>query len=67
MKVIERKKNTFVGLLEKVNGYGFLIPDSSVPFDIFIPNSEFNPLVISKKVLIKVIKWDVSQKIQLGK
>ena len=44
-----------------------MIPDSSVPFDIFIPNSEFNPLVISKKVLIKVIKWDVSQKNPVGK
>ena len=67
LKVIERKKDTFVGLLEEVNGFGFLITDSSVPFDVFIPKSEFNPLVIGKKVLIKVKKWDMSQKNPVGK
>ena len=56
LKVIERKKDTFVGLLEEVNGFGFLITDSSVPFDIFIPKSEFNPLVIGKKGFNKSYK-----------
>ena len=67
LKVIERKKDTFVGLLQEVNGFGFLIPDSSVSFDIFIPKSQINPLVIGKKVLIKVVKWDISQKNPVGK
>ena len=67
LKVIQRKKDMFVGLLEEVNGFGFLVTDSSVPFDIFIPKSGFNPLVIGKKVLIKVIKWDMSQKNPVGK
>ena len=67
LKVIERKKDTFVGLLQEVNGFGFLIPDSSVSFDIFIPKSQINPLVIGKKVLIKIVKWDISQKNPVGK
>ena len=67
LKVIERKQDTFVGLLEEVNGFGFLIPDKSIPFDVFIPKSQLNPLVIGKKVLVKVVKWDESQKNPVGK
>ena len=42
VKVIERKQNTFVGLLQETKGFGFLIPNGNIPFDIFIPNSEIN-------------------------
>ena len=67
LKVLERKNESFVGLLEEVNGFGFLIPDSTIPFDIFIPKNQLNPLVINKKVLVKVVKWDESQKNPVGK
>ena len=67
LKVIERKRDTFVGLLEVSKGFGFVIPDTSISFDIFIPKTQINPLVIGKKVLIKVINWDKTQKNPVGK
>ena len=67
INVLERKRDTFVGLLEEINGFGFLIPDSVIPFDIFIPKSQLNSLVVNKKVLVKVNKWDNSQKNPVGK
>ena len=67
LKVIERKRDTFVGLLEVSKGFGFVIPDTSISFDIFIPKTQINPLVIGKKVLVKVINWDKTQKNPVGK
>ena len=40
VRIIERKQNTFVGLLQETKGFGFLIPNGNIPFDIFIPNSK---------------------------
>ena len=48
-KVLERKKGSFVGLIPETNGFGFLIPDSNIPFDIFIPKPQINPTVVGKK------------------
>ena len=67
IKIIERKKNSFVGLIQETSGFGFLIPDANIPFDIFIPKSQINPMVIGKKVLVKVVSWDDSQKNPVGK
>ena len=66
-KVLERKKDSFVGLLQETNGFGFLIPDSNIPFDIFIPKPQINPTVVGKKVLVKVVSWDDSKKNPVGK
>ncbi len=67
VKIIERKQNTFVGLLQETKGFGFLIPNGNIPFDIFIPNSEINPLVVDKIVLVKVVSWNDSKKNPVGK
>ena len=66
-KVLDRKKNTFVGLIQETNGFGFLIPYSKIPFDIFIPKPQINPSVIGKIVLVKVVNWNDSQKNPVGK
>ena len=66
-KVLERKKNTFVGLIQETNGFGFLITDSKIPFDVFIPKPQINPSIIGKIVLVKVVNWDDSQKNPVGK
>ena len=66
-KVLERNKNTFVGLIQETNGFGFLITDSKIPFDVFIPKPQINPSVIGKIVLVKVVNWDNSQKNPVGK
>ena len=67
VRIIERKQNTFVGLLQETKGFGFLIPNGNIPFDIFIPNSEINPLVVDKIVLVKVVSWNDSKKNPVGK
>ena len=66
-KVLERKKESFVGLIQETNGFGFLLPDSNIPFDVFIPKPQINPTVIGKKVLVKVVSWDDSKKNPVGK
>jgi len=66
-KVLERKKNTFVGLIQETNGFGFLITDSKIPFDVFIPKPQINTMVIGKIVLVKVVNWDDSKKNPVGK
>jgi ribonuclease R len=66
-KVLERNKNTFVGLIQETNGFGFLITDSKIPFDVFIPKPQINPSVVGKIVLVKVVNWDNSQKNPVGK
>ena len=67
VRIIERKQNTFVGLLQETKGFGFLIPNGNIPFDIFIPNSEINPLVVDKIILVKVVSWNDSKKNPVGK
>jgi len=66
-KVLERKKESFVGLIQETNGFGFLLPDSNIPFDVFIPKSQTTPMVVGKKVLVKVVSWDDSKKNPVGK
>ena len=67
IKVIERKKTSFVGVLEESSGFGFLIPDGNIPFDIFLPKTEITSKTIDKKVLVGVVNWDDSQKNPVGK
>ena len=67
VRIIERKQNTFVGLLQETKGFGFLIPNGNIPFDIFIPNSEINPLVVDKIILVKVVSWNDYKKNPVGK
>ena len=51
---MERKKTSFVGVMQEVRGFGFLIPDGNIPFDIFIPKSEVSQKVVGKKILVKI-------------
>ena len=67
IKVIERKQTTFVGLLKETKGFGFLIPNGNISFDIFIPKPEINSMVVDKIVLVKVVSWNESQKNPVGK
>ena len=67
IKVNNRKKDFFVGVLEKHSTYGFVVPEGNISFDIFIPKSSFNFNDVGNKVLIKIIDWDSSQKNPVGK
>ena len=63
--VLERKKEFFVGLIEEKNGFCFLLPDANIPFDIFIPKQQNS--FSGKKVLVKVVDWNNSNKNPVGK
>ena len=67
VSVIERNRDFFVGKIQENNGFGFLISDYEIPFDIYVPKKEINPLITQKKVLVKVINWDESKKNPVGK
>ena len=56
LKVLERKKSSFVGVLQKDSKFAFLIPDNKkVPFDIFIPKQELDSGSDESKLL--VVGW----------
>jgi len=67
-KVIERKKNSFVGVLDVSSSGCFLVADNKkIPFDIFIPKSLFKSHYKNKKVLVQVTSWLSGGKNPVGK
>ncbi len=67
-KVVERKKNSFVGVLDVSSSGCFLVADNKkVPFDIFIPKSLFKSHYKNKKVLVQVTSWLSGGKNPVGK
>ena len=61
--VIERKKNSFVGAIEKSASYSFLVPnEKGVYFDVFIPGPLIKNNYNGKRVLATVGDWDQKQK-----
>ena len=67
-KVVERKKNSFVGVLDVSSSGCFLVADNKkVPFDIFIPKALFKSHYKNKKVLVQVTSWLSGGKNPLGK
>jgi len=68
LSVLERKKTSFVGVLQKESKFAFLIPDNKkVPFDIFIPNKELNKSYSGKKLLVEIVNWSENKKNPVGK
>ena len=65
-KVLKRKKTFFVGLLQEKKGFFFLLTDSNIIFDIFIPKQQTHHSFSGKKVLVKVVDWNNSNKNPVG-
>ena len=67
VRVFERQKASFTGVLDPVS-LCFLIPDDkSLYFDIFIPPKNVSPAYINKKLLVNIESWSVGQKSPVGK
>ncbi len=63
VEIIERWRNSFVGTIEVLPGFAFLIPDNkNMPFDLFIPLSKLNGAKQGQKAVAKVIEWDSKSK-----
>ncbi len=58
VEVLERVKDTYVGILELNKNFGFVVTDNqTMPYDIFIPKSKINKAVDGQKVMVKIVEW----------
>lgn len=63
VEIIERWRSSFVGTIEVMPNYAFLIPDNrNMPFDLFIPVSRLNGAKQGQKAVAKVIEWDTKSR-----
>lgn len=57
-KIIKRKKNEFVGVIEIQKNYAFVsIPDTRMYTDIFIPKNKIHKAEHGDKVLVRLDDW----------
>lgn len=63
VEIIERWKTSFVGTVEVMPNFAFLIPDNkNMPFDLFIPSQKLNGAKQGQKAVARVIDWDPKSK-----
>lgn len=63
VEIIERWRTTFVGTVELMPNFAFLIPDNkNMPFDLFIPSSKINGARQGQKAVARVTDWDSKSK-----
>ena len=68
VRVIKRKKEEFVGVIDNFSSNYFLIADDRrVFFDVFLPPKSIKSDFLNKKVLVKVEGWDSKYKNPIGK
>lgn len=67
VEIIERARETFVGTVETMPQFAFLIPDTKgMPFDLFIPNDKLNGAGQGMKAVARITQWDPRQKNPVG-
>lgn len=67
VEILERKKGTFVGIVQKSANYAFLIPTGKqLPYDVFIPTDHLNGAEDGDKVIVKIKDWPENQKNPVG-
>jgi ribonuclease R len=63
VEILERWRTTFVGTVEVMPSFAFLMPDNkNMPFDLFIPSSKLNGAKQGQKAVARVIDWNPKQK-----
>ena len=63
VEILERARTTFVGTVEIMPNFAFLIPDNkNMPFDLFIPSSKINDAKQGQKAVARVVDWDPKSK-----
>jgi ribonuclease R len=63
VEIIERWRTTFVGTVEIMPNFAFLIPDNkNMPFDLFIPSAKLNGAKQGQKAVARVIDWNPKSK-----
>lgn len=63
VEIIERWRTSFVGTVEIMPNFAFLIPDNkNMPFDLFIPVSKLNGAKQGQKAVARVTEWNPKSK-----
>lgn len=63
IEITERARETFVGTVEVMRQYAFLIPDTKgMPFDLFIPLDKLGGARQGEKAVARIVEWDKRQK-----
>ncbi|MEE4115918.1 MAG: ribonuclease R [Marinilabiliaceae bacterium] len=63
MEISERARETFVGTVEVMPQFAFLIPDTKgMPFDLFIPGDKLKGAKQGEKAVARITQWDRRQK-----
>jgi len=67
IKILNRSKKGYAGILEKENDTYFLIPsDLKMYSDIIIPENKLNGAKIGEKVFVKITDWTDAKKAPIG-
>lgn len=65
--IMERAKDTFVGILEVSENFAFLVRDNRVlTNDVFIPKNKLNGAKNGQKVVVKLMKWEPNLRSPVG-
>ncbi|MBE7629315.1 ribonuclease R [Tenacibaculum piscium] len=68
VEIMERKKTTFVGVLQMNKNFGFVIPDSQkMQADLFIAQNKLNGAEDGDKVVVEMTDWPENSKNPFGK
>ena len=63
VEVLERMRTTFVGTIEILPNFAFLVPDNkNMPFDLFVPINKLNGAKQGQKAVAKVVDWNPKSK-----
>ena len=63
VEVMERVRTSFVGTVEILPNFAFLVPDNkNMPFDLFIPINKLNGAKQGQKAVAKVVEWNPKSK-----
>ncbi len=67
IEIVERARETFVGVVEVSKNYAFLLPDSGkMPFDIFIPHEKLGGAEHGQKAIARITDWPEKVKNPFG-
>jgi ribonuclease R len=63
VEIVERWRTSFVGTVEIMPNFAFLMPDNkNMPFDLFIPSSKLNGAKQGQKAVARIVEWSPKAK-----
>ena len=68
VKILDRARKDFVGTIEKVQNFAFLVPDNkNMPHDIFIPAKELGKAKSGDRAIAEILEWSNRAKNPVGR